>query len=97
MQLYKIQKYFCFSWIFPSAKNWSINFAVLNLLIGSSFKSGSVLKRLELKEESVRRPFFVVEEFKGKSRVINLKANIEIPTRQDQVKVGHVSSTPTFL
>ena len=61
-------------------------FSVLNLLIGSSFKSGSVLKRLELKDDSSPRQFFVVEEFKGKSRVVNLKANIEIPTRQDQVK-----------
>jgi hypothetical protein len=60
-------------------------FSVLNLLIGSSFKSGSVLKRLELKDGSNPRQFFVVEEFKGKSRVVNLKANIEIPTRQDQV------------
>jgi len=60
-------------------------FLVLNLLIGSSFKSGSVLKRLELKDDSSPRQFFVVEEFKGKSRVVNLKANIEIPTRQDQV------------
>ncbi len=63
-------------------------FLVLNLLIGSSFKSGSVLKRLELKEDSNPRQFFVVEEFKGKSRVVNLKANVEIPTRQDQVMVN---------
>ena len=68
-----------------NSKAHSFYSSVLNLLIGSSFKSGSVLKRLELKEDSVRRPYFVVEEFKGKSRVINLKANIEIPTRQDQV------------
>ena len=58
---------------------------VLNLIIGSSFKSGSVLKRLEVKKNSVPSDF-VIEELKGKSRVVNLKANIEIPTKTDQVE-----------
>ena len=57
---------------------------VLNLIIGSSFKSGSVLKRLEAKKETANVDF-VIEELKGKSRVLNLKANIEIPTKTHQV------------
>ena len=57
---------------------------VLNLIIGSSFKSGSVLKRLEAKNETAKVDF-VIEELKGKSRVLNLKANIEIPTKTHQV------------
>jgi hypothetical protein len=58
---------------------------VLNLIIGSSFKSGSVLRRLESKRDNVPANF-VREELKGKSRVLNLKANIEIPTKVDQVE-----------
>ncbi len=57
---------------------------VLELIIGSSYKSGSVLKRLECREED-RRKDYVIECLKGKSRVHNLKANIEIPTRSSQV------------
>ena len=57
---------------------------VLNLIIGSSFKSGSVLRRLEAKNETANVDF-VIEELKGKSRVLNLKANIEIPTKTRQV------------
>ena len=34
----------------------------------------------------VPRKDFVIEEVKGKSRVLNLKANIEIPTRTYQVE-----------
>ena len=58
---------------------------VLNLLIGSSFKSGSVLKRLETKN-SVPSKDFVIEELKGKSRVLILKADVEIPTKAHQVR-----------
>lgn len=58
---------------------------VLNLIIGSSFKSGSVLKRLETKRETPPA-YFVTEELKGKSRVLNLKANVEIPTKASQVQ-----------
>ena len=58
---------------------------VLNLIIGSSFKSGSVLKRLEAKKDTANVDF-VIEELKGKSRVLNLKAKIEIPTKTHQVE-----------
>ena len=58
---------------------------VLNLIIGSSFKSGSVLKRLEVKSMESIKSNFIIEELKGKSRVVNLKANIEIPTKAEQV------------
>ena len=58
---------------------------VLNLIIGSSFKSGSVLKRLENKT-GIAPVNYVVEELKGKSRVLNLKAMIDIPTKADQVE-----------
>ena len=58
---------------------------VIGLLVGSSYKSGSILKRLECNSE-VPRKDFVIEEVKGKSRVLNLKANIEIPTRTYQVE-----------
>ncbi len=58
---------------------------VLELIIGSSYKSASVLKRLECQEENLRRDF-VLECLKGKSRVHNLKAKIEIPTRSSQVR-----------
>lgn len=58
---------------------------VLNLIIGSSFKSGSVLKRLEAKSEHFAMADFVIEELKGKSRVLNLKAKIAIPTKAHQV------------
>ncbi len=57
---------------------------VLELIVGSSYKSRSVLKRLEYKSES-RRADFVVEQIKGKSRVQNLKGDVEIPTRSYQV------------
>ena len=57
---------------------------VLNLIIGSSFKSGSVLKRLEAKRDQASADF-VIEELKGKSRVLNLKGRIEIPTKANQV------------
>ena len=58
---------------------------VLNLIIGSSFKSGSVLKRLEAKDSQPTSADFVIEELKGKSRVLNLKGMIEIPTKVHQV------------
>ena len=58
---------------------------VLNLIIGSSFKSGSVLKRLEAKKDQPASADFVIEELKGKSRVLNLKGQIEIPTKVNQV------------
>ena len=41
--------------------------AVMNYLVGSSFKSSAVLKRLEAKTERPREDF-VIEEVKGKSR-----------------------------
>ena len=60
---------------------------VIGLLVGSSYKSGSILKRLECPHpEGIPRTDFVIEEIKGKSRVLNLKANVEIPTRTDQVE-----------
>ena len=58
---------------------------VISLLVGSSYKSGSILKRLECKNEIAKKDF-VIEEVKGKSRVLNLKANIEIPTKTYQVE-----------
>lgn len=58
---------------------------VLSRIIGSSHKSGSVLKRLECQTEMPRIGF---EKFtiKGKSRVHLLKADIEIPTKANLVE-----------
>merc|ERR1712013_743856 len=42
---------------------------VLSRLIGSSFKSGAVLKKLEVGEDRGRRPDYWLESMKGKSRV----------------------------
>ena len=75
---------------------------VLHLIIGSSFKSGSVLRRLEVKTDIVPANF-IVEELKGKSRVVNLKAKIEIPTKADQVEkylremCGKLSACPHLV
>ena len=55
---------------------------VLSLVIGSSYKSASILRRLECKDDQARLGF-VLERLKGKSRVLDLKADIEIPTRTD--------------
>ena len=47
----------------------------------------SVLKRLEIKSDcKVSSPDYIIEEMKGKSRVVNLKANIEIPTKAEHVE-----------
>ena len=58
---------------------------VLSRLIGASFKSGAVLKKLEVGEESVRRPDYWLEPMKGKSRVLALQADVEIPSLAWQV------------
>ena len=55
---------------------------VLSRLIGASFKSGAVLKKLEVSE---RRPDYWLEPMKGKSRVLALQADIEIPSLTWQV------------
>ena len=58
---------------------------VLSRLIGASFKSGAVLKKLEVGVESKRRQDYWLEPMKGKSRVLALQADIEIPSRASQV------------
>lgn len=58
---------------------------VLSRLIGSSFKSGAVLKKLEFGEDRRRRPDFWLENMKGKSRVLMLQADVEIPSKTCQV------------
>ena len=58
---------------------------VLSRLIGASFKSGAVLKKLEISEERKRRPDFWLETMKGKSRVLVLQADVEIPSKASQV------------
>merc|ERR1719350_2519904 len=52
-------------------------------LIGSSFKSGAVLRKLEVGERP--RPGYWVEVMKGKSRVLHLQAEVEIPSLASQV------------
>ena len=56
---------------------------VLSRLIGSSFKSGAVLRKLEVSGRP--RPGFWVETMKGKSRVLMLQADVEIPSMSSQV------------
>ena len=56
---------------------------VLSRLIGSSFKSGAVLRKLEVSGSP--RPGFWVETMKGKSRVLMLQADVEIPSMSSQV------------
>merc|ERR1719233_1748792 len=58
---------------------------VLSRLIGSSFKSGAVLKKLEVGEDRGRRPDYWLETMKGKSRVLLLQADVEIPSKTSQV------------
>ena len=58
---------------------------VLSRLIGASFKSGAVLKKLEISEERKRRPDYWLETMKGKSRVLVLQADLEIPSKASQV------------
>ena len=58
---------------------------VLSRLIGSSFKSGAVLKKLEVGEDRGRRPDYWLESMKGKSRVLLLQADVEIPSKTSQV------------
>lgn len=58
---------------------------VLSRLIGASFKSGAVLKKLEISEERKRRPDYWLETMKGKSRVLVLQADVEIPSKASQV------------
>jgi len=58
---------------------------VLSRLIGSSFKSGAVLKKLEVGEDRGRRPDYWLENMKGKSRVLLLQADVEIPSKTSQV------------
>ncbi len=57
---------------------------VLELIVGASYKSASVLKRLECEEGGVRRGY-LLECVKGKSRAQNLRGNVEIPTKSGQV------------
>jgi len=56
---------------------------VLSRLVGSSFKSGAVLKKLEVSEN--RRPDFWLETMKGKSRVLLLEGQVEVPSRAEQI------------
>jgi len=56
---------------------------VLSRLIRSSFKSGAVLRKLEVGERP--RPGYWVEVMKGKSRVLHLQAEVEIPSLASQV------------
>ena len=56
---------------------------VLSRLIGSSFKSGAVLRKLEVSGRP--RPGFWVETMKGKSRVLMLQADVEIPSMSSQI------------
>ena len=58
---------------------------VLSRLIAASFKSGAVLKKLEIGEDRKRRPDYWLETMKGKSRVLYLQADIEIPSKASQV------------
>jgi len=57
---------------------------VLSRLIGSSFKSGAVLKKLEIGTRRPR-PKYWVETMKGKSRVLLLQSDVEIPSLASQV------------
>ena len=57
---------------------------VLSRLIGSSFKSGAVLRKLELGENKPR-PHYWLETMKGKSRVLLLQAEVELPSLASQV------------
>ena len=65
-------------------------------LIGASYKSASVLRRLECKAASAEegaapsgkkpRSGFTIESLKGKSRVLHeLKGDVEVPERSDLV------------
>ena len=56
---------------------------VISRLIASSFKSGSILKKLEVGE--VRRPDYWSERMKGKSRVLLLQGEVEVPSKAEQV------------
>ena len=57
---------------------------MLARLIGASYKSASVLRRLECKAEC--RSGFTAESLKGKSRVWHdLKGDVEVPARSDLV------------
>ena len=58
---------------------------VLSRLIGASFKSGAVLKKLEIGEDRKRRSDYWLETMKGKSRVLVLQADVEIPSKASQV------------
>nr|XP_040569588.1 scm-like with four MBT domains protein 2 [Lepeophtheirus salmonis] len=58
---------------------------ILSKLIGLSFKSGSILKRLEYDESKPPRKNFTIETLKGKSKVLNLKGQVEIPTLASDV------------
>ena len=57
---------------------------IVSRILSSSYKSASILRRLEMKAEKPRKGF-VTENLKGKSKVVDLKADIEVPTRADQV------------
>ena len=56
---------------------------VISRLIASSFKSGSILKKLEVGD--IRRPDFWSERMKGKSRVLLLQGEVEVPSKAEQV------------
>jgi hypothetical protein len=57
---------------------------VMSRLIGASYKSASILRRLEAKDGRPRKGY-VIETMKGKSRVHDLKGEVEIPTAADHV------------
>jgi len=79
---------------------------VLELVVGASYKSGAVLKRLErmssekngdddvydqegdkekVEERRLTHRFFVKQSIKGKSRVHNLKGEVDLPSRTADV------------
>ena len=60
-------------------------FLFISQLLGASFKSGAVLKKLEIGEDRKRRPDYWLETMKGKSRVLVLQADVEIPSKSSQV------------
>ncbi|CAB4064013.1 unnamed protein product [Lepeophtheirus salmonis] len=49
------------------------------------FQTGSILKRLEYDESKPPRKNFTIETLKGKSKVLNLKGQVEIPTLASDV------------
>ena len=57
---------------------------ILSFIIGSSYKSASILKRLECHDDRPRVGF-ILRNLKAKSRVLDIKGDVEVPTLTSQV------------